>query len=161
MSTLLKDTMPDAEKAESMGMIVTSGELLLRVVNDVLDYSKLESGNVETEVKQSSLQETLNAVVHAIETRASSTNVSLQTNYGVSIGEYFYTDSRRLQQILYNLLGSTFCLAVLIAFAICDAVVPHPANLPATTYRCYQVFKGKWNRRAKRRASSEVHVVPG
>jgi len=106
MSTLLKDAMQDPEKAESMGMIVTSGELLLRVVDDVLDYSKLESGHVEIDVKKSNLQETLNAVVHAIETKASSTHVSLQTNYGISIGEYFNTDSRRLQQILYNLLGN-------------------------------------------------------
>lgn len=105
--------MAGTEKAESMGMIVTSGELLLRVVDDVLDYSKLESGHVEIDVEKSNLQETLNAVVHAIETKASSTNVSLQTNYEVSIGEYFNTDSRRLQQILYNLLGSKFRLVTL------------------------------------------------
>lgn len=91
-----------------MGMIVTSGELLLRVVDDVLDYSKLESDNVEIDVQNSNMQETLNAVVHAIESKASSSNITLQTNYGESIGEYFETDSRRLQQILYNLLGSKF-----------------------------------------------------
>lgn len=106
--------MPDAEKAESMGMIVTSGELLLRVVDDVLDYSKLESGNVEIDLQQSNLQETMNAVVHAIETKAATTNISLQTNYGFSVGEYFYTDSRRLQQILYNLLGSKSHLSILV-----------------------------------------------
>jgi len=106
MSSLLKDSMPDPEKTESMGMIVTSGELLLRVVDDVLDYAKLESGNVEIEVEKSCLQETLNAVVCAIETKATSSNISLQTNYDVSVGEFFETDSRRLQQILYNLLGN-------------------------------------------------------
>ena len=38
-----------------MKMIVASGELLVTVVNDVLDYSKLESGFVEVDVKESNL----------------------------------------------------------------------------------------------------------
>jgi signal transduction histidine kinase len=44
----------------------------LTVANDVPDYSKLESGNVDIEIRQCSLQKTLNSVVHAIEAKAES-----------------------------------------------------------------------------------------
>jgi signal transduction histidine kinase len=39
-----------------MEMIVSSSDLLLTVVNDVLDYSKLESGNVDIEIRQCSFR---------------------------------------------------------------------------------------------------------
>jgi signal transduction histidine kinase len=54
-----------------MEMIVSSSDLL-PLSNDVLDYSKLESGNVDIEIRQCSLQKTLNSVVHAIEAKAES-----------------------------------------------------------------------------------------
>ncbi len=91
---------------ETMRMINTSGDLLLAVVNDVLDYSKLESGNLDIEIKPSSLQETLNSVVQAIETQGQSKKISVRTFYDAAVGEFIKTDSRRLQQILYNLLGN-------------------------------------------------------
>jgi signal transduction histidine kinase len=75
-------------------------------VNDVLDYSKLESGNVDIEIRQCSLQKTLNSVVHAIEAKAESKKVSLCTIYDARICDLINTDGRRLQQILYNLLGN-------------------------------------------------------
>ena len=87
-------------------MIVSSGDLLLTVVNDVLDYSKLESGNVEIDVRRSNLQETLNAIVHSIQTKAASKQISLRTYFDPAVPEFCHTDSQRLQQILYNLLGN-------------------------------------------------------
>jgi len=87
-------------------MIVASGNLLMAVVNDVLDYSKLESGNVDIVLKRSNLQETLNAVVHAIESEGESRRIKIRTYYDPSICEHINTDCRRLRQILYNLLGN-------------------------------------------------------
>lgn len=87
-------------------MIVSSGDLLLTVVNDVLDYSRLESGNVETVIRPSSLQELLNSVVHSIEARGLSKDLSIRTFYDPALPEFVTTDSRRLQQILFNILGN-------------------------------------------------------
>ena len=87
-------------------MIVTSGDLLLTVVNDVLDYSKLESGNVDIVVRRSNLQGALDAVVHSISQKSRTKNLEVKTFYGNSVPEYVETNSRRLQQILYNLLGN-------------------------------------------------------
>ena len=91
---------------ESIRMMVSSGDLLLTVVNDVLDYSKLESGNLEIEIRRSNLQETLNTIVHSLETKARPKQLAIRTTYDPAISEYVHMDCRRLQQVLYNLLGN-------------------------------------------------------
>jgi signal transduction histidine kinase/CheY-like chemotaxis protein len=106
LSSLLLDTELAPMQEESMRMIVTSGDLLLTVVNDVLDYSKLESGNVEINVVRSNLQDTLNVVIQSMETKAKPKRLSLRTVYDPAIGEFVHIDYRRLQQILFNLLGN-------------------------------------------------------
>ena len=106
LSSLLLDTELNAMQEESMRMIVTSGDLLLTVVNDVLDYSKLESGNVELSIIRSNLQDILGTVVQSIEARARPKMLSIRTLYDPRICEYGLMDCRRLQQILYNLLGN-------------------------------------------------------
>jgi signal transduction histidine kinase len=88
---------------ESLKMIIFSGDLFLTVVNDVRDYAKLETGNIDIEIRRRELQETLNAVVHSIEPKAQGKQLTLRTHYDVVLPEYVNTDSRRLQQILFNL----------------------------------------------------------
>lgn len=91
---------------ESVQMIVASGDLLLTVVNDVLNYSKLETGNVEINPRLSNLQEMLNALVHAMETKDLEQHVSIQTNLDPKLPEFVTMDSQRMSQILFNLLGN-------------------------------------------------------
>lgn len=106
MSSLLRETELTSAQDDTVQMIVSSGELLQTVVNDVLDYSKLESGNVDIVIRRCNLQDTLNAVVYSLDTKCISNNVIFRTYYDPTLGEYMKMDSRRLQQILYNLLGS-------------------------------------------------------
>lgn len=108
MSSLLRDSDLPPMQAEAMQMIMSSGELLLTIVNDVLDYSKLESGNVDIVVKRSNLSEALSASVHSMNLKGESSNVKVKTFYDASVPEFIDTDVRRLSQILYNLLGNAF-----------------------------------------------------
>lgn len=96
LSSLLLDTNLTPMQDESMRMIVSSGELLLTVVNDVLDYSKLESGNVQIEIREASLQETLNSVVHSIATKALPKHLSIKTRFAPELPALVHMDSRRL-----------------------------------------------------------------
>jgi signal transduction histidine kinase/CheY-like chemotaxis protein len=117
LSSLLQESKLSPMQEDSMRMIVMSGDLLLTVVNDVLDYSRLESGNVDIEIQRSSLQETLISMVHSIEMKAQSKRILVKTYYDPAVPEYVHTDSRRLQQILYNLLGNA------IKFSRDDSIV--------------------------------------
>jgi len=126
MSSLLQDSDLTPMQAESMQMIVSSGELLLTIVNDVLDYSKLESGNVEINVTRSNLQEALSSTVHAMNLKGVSRNVRVDTIYGTTVPEFIDTDVRRLSQVLYNLLGNAMKFskeggAVEFGVSVCQA----------------------------------------
>jgi len=106
LSSLLQETPLTPMQKDSLKMVVTSGELLLTVVNDVLDFSKLASGNVEIDIQRTNLQETLDAVVRSIQLKARERDLTVRTYYGSSVPEFFHTDSRRLQQVLFNLFGN-------------------------------------------------------
>jgi CheY-like chemotaxis protein len=68
----------------------------------------LESGNAQVLIQRINLQDTLNAVIHLIQTTQVTTdkNLNVITNYDPLLPEMIYSDSRRIQQILYNLLGN-------------------------------------------------------
>ena len=92
--------------AEAVKMINGSGELLRAVVDDVLDFARLSSGSFETVVRSADLQETLDTVVHSIAQKIREKNITLRTHYSYDLPRNFETDSRRLQQVCYNLLVS-------------------------------------------------------
>jgi len=108
-SLLLEDTdgpSMDPMHADSIRMINTSGELLRAVVDDVLDYAKLESGSFEVDVKSTKLQDTLDSVLYSISQKVQDKNIRVRTHFSPTVPEYIETDSRRLQQVLFNLLGN-------------------------------------------------------
>ena len=106
LSGLLKESELSSSQEENIDLIVSNGELLMAVVNDVLDYSKLESGNVDIRIQLCDLEALLKAAVRNVETESESTSVSVRTYYDPLLVRYIDTDSRRLQQILNNLLGN-------------------------------------------------------
>lgn len=108
MSSLLQETDLNPMQSESLKMVTSSSELLLTVVNDVLDYSKLESGNVDVTIRRCSLQEALSGVVHSIEMKSREKNIKVHTFYDPYVPEFWSIDPLRLQQILFNLLGNAY-----------------------------------------------------
>ena len=108
MSSLLLDDAKVMEPmhADSIQMINTSGELLKAVVDDVLDYAKLESGSFEVDIKETNLQNTLNSVAYSMSEKMRERNVRLRLDYSPLLPEIVETDSRRVQQVLFNLLGN-------------------------------------------------------
>eukprot|EP00980_Cylindrotheca_fusiformis_P016264 scaffold4829_cov129-Cylindrotheca_fusiformis.AAC.24 len=108
-SILLEETHSkiDPMHAESIKMIYNSGELLRAVVDDVLDYAKLESGSFEVDICKTNLQESLSGVAHSISQKIQEKNIRLRRHFSPDLPQYTETDSRRLQQVLFNLLGNS------------------------------------------------------
>jgi signal transduction histidine kinase/CheY-like chemotaxis protein len=106
ISSLLLDTGMDATQQDYVRMITNSGDLLCRVVNDVLDYSRLESGDVEIHIQRTNLRETMDTVVKSIEIKGRERNLVVRTLLDDRLPVFVDTDGSRLQQILYNLLGN-------------------------------------------------------
>jgi signal transduction histidine kinase/CheY-like chemotaxis protein len=106
ISSLLLDTGMDATQQDFVRMINNSGDLLCCVVNDVLDYSRLESGNVEFSIQRTNLRETIDTVVKSIEVKGAERNLVVHTQIDDTLPVFVDTDGSRLQQILFNLLGN-------------------------------------------------------
>jgi signal transduction histidine kinase len=62
MAALLDDSTLEEEQREHLGMLLSSGKVLLSVVNDVLDFSKIEAGKLDLERISFNLKETVDAI---------------------------------------------------------------------------------------------------
>ena len=107
-SQVLRDEMfgPVNEKqAEYLDDIVTSGNHLLALINDVLDLSKVEAGQVELDVQPFSVREALERGVVMVRERAAEdgVDVALAANPDVEVVE---GDERRIKQVIFNLLSN-------------------------------------------------------
>lgn len=108
LTSLLQNTADvlTPEQLETVEMIASSGDLLLRVVNDVLDYSKLTLGMVDICKEVTPLHPLLKQVLDPVHVKARARKITVQTFLDRDLPSYVYTDGRRFQQIVFNLLGN-------------------------------------------------------
>lgn len=90
-----------------LSTIQTSGEQLLRVINDILDVSKIEAGRTVLEVRQFSLTSLCRQSVDAFRNDAAQHAIDISLDLKLSNGQdTFLADPRRVRQILANLLSN-------------------------------------------------------
>lgn len=106
MTSLLGDTVLTDEQADYVNVISTSGEALLNVINDVLDFSKIESGHMELEQKSFDLHKCIEDVIDLFASKAVIQGIDLLYEIDHSIPERLIGDSLRLRQILINLINN-------------------------------------------------------
>src|SRR5690242_3901971 len=93
------------KQAEYLDDILSSGNHLLSLINDVLDLSKVEAGQVELEVGPFSLREALERGVVMVRERASKSSVAVAAEVEPAV-QVVTADERRIRQILFNLLSN-------------------------------------------------------
>jgi signal transduction histidine kinase len=93
------------KQAEYLDDIISSGNHLLSLINDVLDLSKVEAGQVELEVAPFSLRETLERGVSMVKERATQNGVGVTLEAGPQVG-VVAADERRISQVIFNLLSN-------------------------------------------------------
>ncbi|EAA7242504.1 two component system sensor kinase [Salmonella enterica subsp. salamae] len=79
---------------------------LLTIINNLLDFSRIESGHFTLHMEETALLPLLDQAMQTIQGPAQSKKLSLRTFVGQHVPLYFHTDSIRLRQILVNLLGN-------------------------------------------------------
>jgi PAS domain S-box-containing protein len=95
----------EAKRSEYLNHIAASGRHLLRLINDVLDVSKVESGKFELAPEPLQMQAVVQEVVGVLQPEAARRGVSLSTEVDAALGEVVL-DAARLKQMLYNLLSN-------------------------------------------------------
>ena len=106
MTTLLADTALNAEQKEYVGTVKRSAESLLMLINDILDYSKIEAGKVTLDPQPFDLHLLVQDVVEMFKPAISEKNVGIRLLINDTTNWCFSADQGRLRQILVNLMGN-------------------------------------------------------
>jgi PAS domain S-box-containing protein len=103
---LKEDGLTADERRDSLERIERSGRTLLRLIDDILDLSKVESGKLTTEKIRISPLEVVEDVVSLLRIQAEQKGLTLTTQKDSQIPQFVYSDSTRIRQILTNLVGN-------------------------------------------------------
>ncbi len=106
MTRLLMNTPMSKKQTEFVESIHLSGEHLLTVINDVLDFSKLEAGKLDLKHEPLEIRACVEEVIGLLTSKALEKNLELAYAVGPSIPLYIEGDVVRLRQVLTNLLGN-------------------------------------------------------
>ena len=103
---LQEPALSNEDRTQYIKIIEKTGESLTKIINDILDLSKVEAGHLEIEKKNFSLRALLNEVRMMCETSIGVKSVKVVVHAEDTLPDFIYTDPLRLQQILMNLLGN-------------------------------------------------------
>jgi signal transduction histidine kinase len=90
-------------KKQFVGKALANISKLERLVKDLLDVSKIQSGQLQLEMKEFNMNELLNETIHASQMVSETHRIVLQ---GEPVNELVYGDRRRIEQVLLNLLSN-------------------------------------------------------
>jgi signal transduction histidine kinase/ActR/RegA family two-component response regulator len=103
---ILEEAITDKELQGYTQVIIKSGDDLLVILNDILDFSRIEAGKVNFEQEPFSVRGTVEAIVTMMESKAESKNLKLTAGVDAQIPQMLIGDSVRLSQILLNLVSN-------------------------------------------------------
>ncbi len=103
--TLREKDLPK-EARENIESISNSGKVLISIVNDILDYTKLENGNVEIIPVVYSMRNLVKGIEEMVPIRMDDKRLTLETHIQEDLPDVYIGDEVRLRQILFNLLSN-------------------------------------------------------
>ncbi len=106
MVELLLETDVTAEQGQLLRTAQNSAEALLTIINDILDYSKLEAGRIELESKPVSPGQIIDNVVSLLSRQAAGKGLALTYAVPGEVPSWVLADPTRLRQVLVNLVGN-------------------------------------------------------
>ncbi|WP_104910050.1 ATP-binding protein [Nostoc sp. 'Lobaria pulmonaria (5183) cyanobiont'] len=101
-----RDYLLSSEHQENLAIINRAGEHLLKLINDILEMSKIEAGKITLNCSSFDLIHLLKNLEEMLHLRAASKNLELLFEYAPDIPKYIETDENKLCQVLLNLLGN-------------------------------------------------------
>jgi signal transduction histidine kinase/DNA-binding response OmpR family regulator len=106
MAELLCDTELNEEQRLFAETIRSSGEALLVIINDILDYSKIEAERLTLHPEPFDLERTIHEVVMLLQPKARANGIDLLIDFDMFLPTRFIGDPGRMRQVLTNLVGN-------------------------------------------------------
>jgi PAS domain S-box-containing protein len=144
MTELLLLEGPRPDQLDHLQTLKFSAENLLNIINDILDYSKIEAGRIELESLEINLKELARNIVQGFRPKAQENRTEIEIEWGEGVPEMVLTDRVRISQILSNLVNNAvkftkegkvnLCTrlvaedadSALIHFCVCDSGIGIP-----------------------------------
>jgi len=117
MTQLLLMTELSEEQRSYAETIRSSGEILLALINDILDLSKLESGKVTLDARPVDVRAVASEVTQLMSGQAQQKKLLLKQTVAAEVPEWFRGDATRLKQIFLNLVGNAISSRIAAAYA--------------------------------------------
>lgn len=103
---MCRDASVSADHQENLKIINRSGEHLLRLINDILEMSKIEVGQITLNETSFDLYTMLSSLEQMLRLKVRAKNIALIFKINKDVPQYIYTDEGKLRQIIINLLGN-------------------------------------------------------
>ena len=165
LTDLVLDTDLSGEQREYLGLVKSSADSLMRVIDDILDFSKMEADGLTLEETPFDLNSLLDDVLRVFASSAEEKGLALHREIDDSIPPYSVGDPARLRQVLVNLLGNAIkftCAGsvvlrvrvteraqgrVQLHFAVSDTGIGIAANRQAHIFSAFTQVDGSATRR--------------
>jgi signal transduction histidine kinase/DNA-binding response OmpR family regulator len=106
LTQLALDTDLDERQHDYLKKVLTSSKALLGILNDILDYSKIEAGRLDIEAVDFSLEDVLRIAADLFSARAEEKGIELFVEMAAGVPLHLVGDSLRLSQVINNLVGN-------------------------------------------------------
>ncbi|MEJ8847910.1 GAF domain-containing protein [Variovorax rhizosphaerae] len=134
MSGLLLDTPLNVEQQDYVSTIRDSGDALLTIINDILDYSKIEAGRMDIEAHPFDLRDCVESALDLVSTRATEKHLDLAYVFEGDVPLGISGDLTRLRQILLNLLSNAVKFTETGEVVLTVTSTARPANRAGITF---------------------------
>jgi signal transduction histidine kinase/CheY-like chemotaxis protein len=105
-SDILEMELSDPEHRKYLSYINNAGNVLLNLISDILDLSRIDAGKLDIKCEKIIITDTLNELFHMFQWKAQSKNLNLQFETSDELSEPIMIDGLRIRQILINLIGN-------------------------------------------------------
>ncbi len=103
---LLQQTKLEGEQKQMVSLVQDSGRALLHILDDILDYAKVEAGRLDISPTATDLRDVFDGTVGLLASRAHEKSLAVQVEVAADVPASVSVDSIRLRQILFNLLSN-------------------------------------------------------
>jgi len=106
MTNLLADTNLDGEQRQYLDFVRLSAQNMMRIINDILDIAKLESGKLELSIKKFELRSMMNNILTMLRSSADKKGLHVQFSIDERLPKFLMGDELRIRQIMTNLVDN-------------------------------------------------------
>ncbi|MEN3335895.1 MAG: hypothetical protein V7641_5260 [Blastocatellia bacterium] len=165
MTELALETNLSNEQRDYLGLVKTSADSLLTLINEILDFSKSEAGKLDLDCNDFSLRDKLSSALKTLAVRAHQKGLELACDIPHDVPDMLVGDAGRLRQIIVNLVGNAIKFTergevlcsvaveslradeVCLHFTVSDTGIGIPANEQARIFEAFEQADGSTTRR--------------